>query len=128
MRILLDTHAFLWWMEGNPRLVTTARRAVAAEENDILVSAASACEITTKHRLGRLPEADKLAGDIRGAIASQDFAELPVSVPDAERAGRLTGPVQDPFDRMLIGQALSYELALVSNEKAFDWYRIRRLW
>ena len=50
------------------------------------------------------------------------------AVPDAERAGRLTGPVQDPFDRMLIGQALSYELALVSNEKAFDWYGIRRLW
>ena len=98
MRILLDTHAFLWWMEGNPRLVTTARRAVAADENDILVSAASAWEITTKHRLGRLPEADKLAGDIRGAIASQDFAELPVSAPDAERAERLTGPVQDPLD------------------------------
>ena len=128
MRILLDTHAFLWWMAGNSRLVTTARRAVAADENDILVSAASAWEVATKHRLGRLPEADRLAGDIRGAIASQGFTELPISVPDAERAGRLAGPVQDPFDRMLIAQALAHELALVSNEEAFDWYGVNRLW
>ena len=108
--------------------MTTARRAVEAEANDVLVSAASAWEIATKHRLGRLPEADKLAGDIRGAIAGQDFAELPISVADAERAGRLAGPVQDPFDRMLIAQALAHELALVSNEKAFDWYGVNRLW
>ena len=128
MRILLDTHAFLWWMAGDSRLVTTARRAVTAAENDILVSAASAWEIATKHRLGRLPEADALAGDLRAGIASQGFAELPVSVADAERAGRLAGPAPDPFDRMHLAQALAHELALVSNEEAFDWYGVNRLW
>ena len=114
-------------MAGNSRLVTTARRAVAADENDILVSAASAWEIATKHRLGRLPEAGALAGDIRAGIASQGFAELPARVADAERAGRLAGPVRDPFDRMLIAQALAHDLALASNEEAFDWYGVNRL-
>jgi PIN domain nuclease of toxin-antitoxin system len=128
VRILLDTHAFLWWMAGDSRLAPTARRAVGADESDILVSAASVWEIATKHRLGRLPEADALAGDIRAGIASQGFAELPVSVADAERAGRLAGPVRDPFDRMLLAQALAHELALVSNEEAFDWYGVNRLW
>ena len=128
MRILLDTHAFLWWMAGNPRLAQAARRAVEADENDIVVSAASAWEIATKHRLGRLPEADALADDIRGCIADQGVEELAVSVTDAERARRLPGPHRDPFDRMLIAQALAHDLAIVSNEKAFDRYGVNRLW
>ena len=128
MRILLDTHAFIWWMAGNLRLVERARKAVAAEENDVLVSAATAWEIATKHRLGRLPEADALAGDLRAAVASQGFEELPVSVADGERAGQLAGPYRDPFDRMLIAQALRYDLVIVSNEEEFDRYGVRRLW
>ena len=84
MRILLDTHAFLWWLVGSPRLVETARRAIADDDNDVLVSAATAWEIATKYRLGKLPEADALASDIRAAIAGQGFEELPVSVGDAE--------------------------------------------
>ena len=128
MRILLDTHAFLWWMAGDPRLSNTARLAIAAADAEVVVSAASAWEIATKHRLGKLPEADALATDIRACISGQDFQELPVTVADADRAGRLTGPVRDPFDRMLIAQALVYELELVSNEEIFDWYGINRLW
>ena len=128
MRVLLDTHAFLWWMAGDPRLVESARRAIADNDNDVLISAASAWEIATKHRLGKLPKADALADDIRGCIADQGFDELAVSVADADRAGRLTGPHRDPFDRMLIAQAQARDLVLVSNEKAFDRYGVRRLW
>ena len=128
MRVLLDTHAFIWWLTGDSRLVETARRAVALEANDVLVSAASAWEIATKHRLGRLPEAEALARDVRGAIASQGFEELPIGVADAELAGRLAGPHRDPFDRMLIAQSLSRELVLLSNEEAFDRYGVNRLW
>ena len=128
MRLLLDTHAFVWWLAGNPRLVETARRAIADDDNDVLISAASAWEIATKYRLGKLPEADALADDIRGCIADQGFDELAVSVADGERAGRLTGPHRDPFDRMLIAQALAGDLVLVSNEKAFDRYGVSRLW
>ena len=128
VRILLDTHAFIWWLAGSPRLVETARRAIAAEDNDVFVSAASAWEIATKHRLGKLPEAGALARDVRGAIASQSFEELPISVADAAWAGRLGGPHRDPFDRMLVAQALLRDLVLLSNEEAFDRYGVNRLW
>ena len=94
----------------------------------MFVSAVSAWEIATKHRLGRLPEADGLVGDMRGAIVGQGFTELPIGVTDAERSGQLPGPHRDPFDRMLIAQALGYDLVIVSNEERFDRYGVRRLW
>ena len=128
MRLLLDTHAFLWWLTDSPRLSEPARQAIAAETNEVLVSAASAWEITTKHRLGRLPNAEAVASDVKGVIARQDFDELPISVDDAARAGSLPGPHRDPFDRMLIAQALLGNLVLVSNEALFDQYGVRRLW
>ena len=128
MRVLLDTHALLWWVADSRRLSERARAAIGNEANDVVVSAVSAWEIATKHRLGRLPEADGLAGDIRGAIVGQGFSELPISIADAERAGRLPGPHRDPFDRLLIAQALGHDLAIVSNEKPFDLYGAPRLW
>ncbi|MCY3914221.1 MAG: type II toxin-antitoxin system VapC family toxin [Chloroflexi bacterium] len=129
MRLLLDTHAFLWWFEGSSRLSAPARQAIENERaNEVLVSAASAWEITTKQRLGELPGADPIAYDVPGAIAAQGFEELPIAVSDAARAGALLGPLNDPFDRMLIAQAISRDLVLVSNESTFDWYAIRRLW
>ena len=128
MRLLLDTHAFLWWLAGSPRLSQAARRAIEDEANDVLVSAASAWEITTKHRLGKLPEADQVALDISGTVASQRFEELPISVDDAGRAGRLPGPHRDPFDRVLAAQALARDLVVVSTDPVFDRYAVRRLW
>ncbi len=128
MRLLLDTHAFLWWSEDSPQLPRLARRAIQDDVNDVLVSAASAWEITTKHRLGKLPSADLIASDIPGAIADQGFEELPITVAEAARAGALSGPHRDPFDRMLIAQAISRDLVLISNESTFDRYGIRRLW
>ena len=73
MRLLLDTHAFLWWLAASERLSPTGQEAIANESNDIFISAASAWEIAVKHRLGRLPEADAIALDIAGAIADQGF-------------------------------------------------------
>lgn len=128
MRILLDTHAFLWWLAGSDRLSGTARIAVAEPANAILVSAASAWEITTKHRLGRLPGADVVAGDVQASIEDQGFQQLPITVAHAERAGRLPGLHRDPFDRMLIAQSLAHDLPLVSIESLFDRYGIRRIW
>ena len=128
MRLLLDTHAFLWWLTDSPRLSEPARQAIADETNEVLVSAASAWEITTKHRLGRLPNSEAVASDVKGVIARQDFDELPIIVEDAARAGALPGPHRDPFDRLLIAQALLGNLVLVSNETLFDRYGVRRLW
>ena len=125
---MLDTHAFLWWLAGSEKLSQSARTAIADEANDVLVSAASAWEIATKHRLGKLRGAEVVAQDITGAIAGQGFKELAVTVDDAGRAGELPGPLRDPFDRMLISQALARNLVLISIETPFDQYGVRRLW
>ena len=128
MRLLLDTHAFLWWVINDKRLSQAAGQAIADDDNDVLISAAAAWEIAIKFQKGKLPEADPLVRDMTGAIADQDFEELSVTVDDAARAGALPGPLRDPFDRMLIAQALSRDLVLISNESLFDRYDVRRLW
>ena len=128
MRILLDTHALLWWLAGSDRLSAAAHGVIADRANDVLVSAASAWEIATKHRLGRLAGADVVAADVTGCLLDQDFQPLVITVDDGERAGRLPGPVRDPFDRMLIAQALALDISLVSLEKPFDRYGVRRIW
>jgi len=126
--LLLDTHALLWWLDGDARLPDRAQAAILDPAQIVLVSAASAWEITTKHRLGKLPGAADVARDVRGCILGQGFEELAITVADAERAGRLPGPHRDPFDRMLIAQASGRDLLLVSNEVLFDSYGITRLW
>jgi len=128
VRLLLDTHAFLWWIADSGRLSRKARRLIADETNDIAVSAASAWEIATKHRIGRLPGGEAVALDVAGRIASQGFSELPISVSDGERAGRLPGPHRDPFDRMLAAQALARGLPIISIDGVFDRYGLNRLW
>ena len=128
MRILADTHAFLWWLAGDRRLSGVARDVIANPDNSVLVSAASAWEIATKHRLGTLPGAEIVAGDVGAAIEDHGFQPLAITVAHAERAGRLPGPHRDPFDRMLIAQSLAHDLPLVSNESLFDRYGVRRIW
>lgn len=128
MRALLDTHAFLWWMVDDDRLSSTARRTIAEEENDLFISAACAWEIATKFRLGRLPEHERTALDVVGAIASQGFRALTITVEDAERAGGLPGPHRDPFDRMLAAQSLSHDLPILSKDRSLDDFGVRRIW
>lgn len=128
MRLLIDTHAFLWWLAGNRRLSQAARGVIANPDNSVLVSAASAWEVTTKHRLGKLPGAAVIAGDVVAAIEDHGFEPLAITVAHAERAGRLPGPHRDPLDRMLIAQALAHDLPVVSNESLFDRYGVRRIW
>ncbi len=128
MRILLDTHALIWWLADSRRLPQSVRDAISDVSNEKLVSAASAWEITAKYRIGRLPEASVLAQDIAGAIAEQGFEELPITVDDGSRAGALPGHHRDPFDRMLIAQALARNLILVTGDALFDRYGVRRLW
>ena len=102
--------------------------AITAETNSVLVSAASAWEIATKVRLGRLPSGVELAGDFAGFLNRARFGELAVTVEHAVWAGRLLGSHKDPFDRMLIAQALAENVALVSNDRVFDAYGVSRLW
>lgn len=128
MRLLLDTHAFLWWIAGDDALSAAARAAIADESNGIFISAASVWEIATKHRIGKLPGVATLIANLDGAIADQGFTGLPISLRHGQTAGALPGPHRDPFDRMLIAQAMLEDLVLVSNEQPFDAYGVRRLW
>jgi PIN domain nuclease of toxin-antitoxin system len=128
VRLLLDTHALLWWLDGDRRLPSRLRTIIADPANDILVSAASVWEITTKARLGRLPGASAVAADVPACIESQGFVPLPISVNHAQRAGALAGPHRDPFDRMLIVQAQAEGVPIASNETLFDDYGIARMW
>lgn len=128
MRLLLDTHAFLWWLAGHRSMSKRVRSEIDAAGKDVFVSAASAWEIATKHRLGKLPEAELVATDMVSIIESQQFTPLAVSVLHGQTAGALAGDHRDPFDRMLIAQALIEDLTLVSNERRFDSYGVARLW
>lgn len=128
MRVLLDTHAFLWWLDGDRRLSLKARRLIADDTNAVLISAASAWEITTKSRLGKLPGAQDVAADVVGCVASQGFVPLDLSLLHAQRAGALGGEHRDPFDRMLIAQAQLEDVAIISDDRIFDNYDVRRMW
>lgn len=96
MRLLLDTHAIVWWFSGNQRLPSKARQAIADSSNDKFVSAASAWEIATKYRLGKIPSVAALANDFRNRVAGDGFDELPTTVQHALRAGSLPGPTSRP--------------------------------
>jgi PIN domain nuclease of toxin-antitoxin system len=126
--VLLDTHALLWWALDDPQLSRRAYGAIADAATTVHVSAASAWEIATKVRLGKLPGAERVATNLGAYLARQGFQELPVTVVHGQRAGALPGTHKDPFDRMLIAQAQAENLALVSNETVFDRYGVSRLW
>jgi PIN domain nuclease of toxin-antitoxin system len=128
MQALLDTHALLWWLSDEPALTKIARAIIADTNNLILVSAASAWEIATKVRLGKLPTAADLAEDFAGHLEREGFQMLAISWDHAIRAGLLPGPHRDPFDRMLIAQAQAENIPILSNEAPFDTYGVRRVW
>ena len=128
MRVLLDTHTLLWWLDGDQRLSRRARQTIGAETTTVLVSAASAWEITTKVRIGKLPGAVDVGADVAGCLSRQRFDSLDITVLHAQRAGRLPGSHRDPFDRMLIAQAQIEDLTIVTNDRIFDTYGVSRLW
>lgn len=128
MRFLLDTHALLWWLFDDPRLSGTVREIVADPGNQLLVSSASAWEISTKHRLGKLPAVGQLARDISGWVVRAGFGELPVTIPHAQRAGSWPQAHRDPFDRMLAAQSALEELPLISQDPALAAFGIRLVW
>ena len=128
MKLLLDTHALIWWLAGDAALSVPARAAIDDAANSVMVSAASAMEISTKFRLGKLTMAALLARDFEAIIAAQGFTELPISIRHARLAGEMNIAHKDPFDRLLIAQAQVDGLVLVSNEALFDGFAVQRLW
>ncbi len=128
MRILLDTHALLWAGSAPAKLTAQARSLIESFSSEVLVSAASAWEIATKVRIGKLPQAAAFSAEMPRRLELLGFHPLAVTMEHALRAGQLPGSHKDPFDRMLIAQAQAENLVLISNERVFDAYGIRRIW
>jgi PIN domain nuclease of toxin-antitoxin system len=128
LKLLLDTHALAWFLLDLPRLPQTARAAIADPDNIVMVSAVSALEIAIKVRVGKWPEAAPILQDFDQMILADQFQLLDVSVEHALKAGSMPGQHRDPFDRLLIAQALIEGLTLVTNETLFDGFGVQRLW
>ncbi len=121
MRLLLDTHALLWWADDDMRLKPSERDAIGDEDSIVWVSAASIWEISIKRRLGRIEIA---SGDLERELERSTFLELPIACRHAELAGSLPRHHEEPFDRMLIAQAQAEQLILVSYDPAFRDYEV----
>ena len=128
MKLLLDTHTLIWATSSPESLSTAAASLINDEANHILISAASAWEIATKVRLGKLPRAARLEQNLLPLLDRAGYTLLPISVEDALRGGRLPGPHRDPFDRILAAQALTLNIPILSRDPQLDVFGIHRIW
>jgi PIN domain nuclease of toxin-antitoxin system len=123
--VLLDTHALLWWLTDNPRLSYAAEAAIANPANDVFVSACVGYEIAYKQRLGRLPA---LPESLARRLRREAIDILPISLDHALAAAALSGPHRDPWDRIMMAQALAERCHVVTIDKVFSDYHIPVLW
>jgi PIN domain nuclease of toxin-antitoxin system len=128
VRLLLDTHAFLWWVGADRRLSRKARSAVGAGRNECFVSLATAWEIAIKVSLGSLRVDASLERFLPDQIAANGFQPLPIDLRHTARVATLPFHHRDPFDRLLLAQALEEELAVVTADPVFAEYGVKRVW
>jgi len=128
MRVLVDTHAFFWWVLDKPELSSPARSIFRDEDNEILVSAVVAWELAMKARLGKWPEALPLATTVAQVIAENRFLPLSVTIEHARNAGLLSGRHRDPFDRMLAAQSQVEGVPLISADPVFQTFGTTVIW
>lgn len=120
MRLLLDTHALVWWCDDNPALSDDARAAIAHPRNEVFVSPVSTYEVAFKQSIGKLA----IEGDLMAAIERSRFQSLAISVEHGFRAGCLPLHHRDPFDRLLIAQALTESLLMVTRDQHISAYGV----
>ena len=118
---LLDTHAFLWWLQDNPRLGKAAREAISEGQNTIFLSAASAWEIAIKREMGKL---EIPAVDLVEVVEKEGFLRLSMDISHCVRAGALPEIHKDPFDRILIAQAQIEGLTIITSDEKFHHYEV----
>ena len=128
MRLLLDTHALLWWWHEAPQLGGAARVAMADRNNAVFVSAASAWEIATKIRKGQLPGFEGALHAFTHDVARDGFKTLEVTVQHGLAGGALPGGHKDPFDRLLAAQALLEDLVVVTRDPQMAAFGCKVLW
>jgi PIN domain nuclease of toxin-antitoxin system len=129
MNLLLDTHTLIWATMNPAGLSAAARALIQDESNTICVSAASAWEIATKVRIGKLSEAVELERRfLEIVVGAAQYTMLPILPEVALRAGRMKGKHGDPFDRMIAAQALALDIPVISNDTALDEFGASRIW
>jgi PIN domain nuclease of toxin-antitoxin system len=128
MTLLLDTHVFLWALMEPRRLSRRARAMLEDQTNTLMVSSASAWEIATKHRLGRLEGAEAAVAGYRRHLQRLGGIELPITSEHALTAGAFPVEHRDPFDRVLAAQAQIEGVPLLTEDRAFDAFDITRIW
>lgn len=127
MKTLLDTHALVWWFSEPEKLSRRVASIIRNASNVVLISAASAWELAIKVNLGKV-DAISLVSDLSIHLAEEGFEELPIAIRHATRAGLLPLHHRDPFDRLLVAQALELDVPILSADKSLDHYDIRRVW
>ncbi len=128
MKFLLDTHAVLWAVLSPHLLGRSAASALLNESNEIVVSAASAWEIATKVRIGKLPWAEEFERDFLRHIDTAGYTMAIITPEIALRAGRLPGEHRDPFDRIIAAHALAEDMPVISADPKLDSFGVRRIW
>ncbi|MGQ9366842.1 type II toxin-antitoxin system VapC family toxin [Azospirillum sp. ST 5-10] len=128
MRVLLDTHALLWWLLDDPRLSRPARDTIGNGDNMVMASAASSWEIATKVRIGKLPGADDLVRRLDGFLLSSHIGLLDITLAHAVLAGSLDARHRDPFDRMLAAQSRIESMPLITNDPVFQSFGVVVIW
>lgn len=128
MRILLDTHAFLWWVSDDPQLSTTAKTVISDPSNTVFLSVVSAWEIIIKQGTGKLTLPEPVEVYISDRIVSNQFVALSVELPHILRVASLPVLHRDPFDRLLIAQSQSDNLLMISADHLIRQYPITVIW
>lgn len=128
MQLLLDTHVFLWWVEDDPKLSNLARDLIANTDNDCFVSVATAWELAIKVGQGKLNLKSTVSNYVGRHIHANTFALLDVKLIHIDGVEHLPAHHKDPFDRLLIAQASTEGLQIISADIAFDAYEVERLW
>jgi PIN domain nuclease of toxin-antitoxin system len=128
MKILLDTHAFLWWVADDPKLSTNAKAIIANPDNEIYLSVVSAWEIIIKVGTGKLTLMEPPETYIPSRIASNQFEILSVQMPHILRINSLPNFHKDPFDRLLIAQGIEEDLLIVTIDNLIVQYPVKTIW
>jgi PIN domain nuclease of toxin-antitoxin system len=128
LKLLLDTHAFYWWIGGKAALSATAHAAISDPQNEKYVSAITVWEIITKFRSSKEPGFGGIAGNVAGAAAAQGLSELAITLRHAEVSANLPYHHRDPMDRLIIAQAIVEDMTIVTFDTSFGSYPAKLLW
>lgn len=128
MKLLLDTHTFLWWITDDPQISAKALELIGDNQNDLYWSAASTWEVAIKYALGRLPLPDAPALFLPAELGKNRIESLPIIDTHAFQAGQLARHHRDPFDRMLVAQAKVEAFGIISNNPVIRLYDVKVFW